>query len=80
MVEWFVLAFPTWIDWLEWTLKFDQIMTCSLLPAQLTRTWFQGQQHFDLIIDMDNYMDGKSTSSSSFSGFIMNFTLCKGLK
>ena len=46
MVEWFVLAFPTWIDWLEWTLKFDQIMTCSLLTAQLTRTWFQGQQHF----------------------------------
>ena len=65
MVEWFVLAFPTWIDWWEWTLKFDQIITCSLLPAQLTRTWFQGQQHFDLItdMDMDKYMDGKSTSS-----------------
>ena len=29
----FVLAFPTWIDWLDWTLKSDQIMTRSLSVA-----------------------------------------------
>ena len=77
MVEWFVLAFPTWIDWWEWTLKFDQIMTCSLLSSPGLDS--KGSNILLKVsrLLINEYLNGKSTISSSFSEFIMNLLYAK---
>ena len=77
MVEWFVLAFPTWIDWWEWTLKFDQIMTCSLLSSPGLDS--KGSNILLIVsrLLINEYLNGKSTISSSFSEFIMNLLYAK---